>query len=291
MTVGHERDVSDASEAGMRRRAFEVLDAAYRLGIRHVDTARSYGLGEQFLSEWLSERSPSGVFVSSKWGYRYTAGFQRRADVHEVKDHRLEHFESQWVESRSLLGKRLGLYQIHSLTLESPAVTNVALLARLQRIRSETGVAIGASVTGPRQGEVIDRLIELRVDGERVFGWVQATWNVLERSASEALARAKSAGLQVIVKEAMANGRLSPRGDATAVQQEAARLGVSSDVLSLAVALAQPFIDVVLSGAATVEQLESNVKARALTVEPELLTKCTVPPAQYWEERSRLSWT
>ena len=40
------------------------------------------------------------------------------------------------------------------------------------------------------------------------FDCVQATWNVLEPSAGPALAAAHDAGLGVIIKEAVANGRL-----------------------------------------------------------------------------------
>ena len=46
------------------------------------------------------------------------------------------------------------------------------------------------------------------------FDEVQATWNLHERSAGDALARAHAAGLEVYVKEALANGRLTARGGA-----------------------------------------------------------------------------
>lgn len=44
-------------------------------------------------------------------------------------------------------------------------------------------------------------------DGAPLFDCVQATWNLLEQSAGGALAEARQAGMDVIVKEAMANGR------------------------------------------------------------------------------------
>lgn len=37
----------------------------------------------------------------------------------------------------------------------------------------------------------------------------QATWNLLEQSAGEALLEAKEAGMDVIIKEGVANGRLT----------------------------------------------------------------------------------
>lgn len=62
----------------MRDHCHEVLDAAYAAGIRYFDAARSYGLAESFLSEWLRARGlqPSQVAVGSKWGYAYTADWR-----------------------------------------------------------------------------------------------------------------------------------------------------------------------------------------------------------------------
>lgn len=290
MTLGHREDVPDASESAMRARAFEVLDEAWALGVRHVDTARSYGKGEQFLSEWIAQRRPAGLTVSSKWGYRYTAGWQRDAAVHEVKDHSLAHFEAQLAESRGLLGEHLAVYQAHSVTLESPLLADRSLQQRLARLRDE-GVAIGASVSGPRQSEVIDRLLELSADGRRLLEWIQATWNVLERSAGPALQRAHDAGVRVIVKEGLANGRLTRRGVERGLLHAASSLDAAPDALALAIALAQPFATVVLSGATDVSQLRSNVGALTLRVSGAALSELTEPPETYWGTRSRLAWT
>jgi aryl-alcohol dehydrogenase-like predicted oxidoreductase len=43
----------------------------------------------------------------------------------------------------------------------------------------------------------------------RMFDAVQTTWNLLEPSSADALAKAHAAGITVIVKEALANGRLT----------------------------------------------------------------------------------
>ncbi|HLL39407.1 MAG TPA: hypothetical protein VK357_07030 [Rubrobacteraceae bacterium] len=98
-------------------------------------------------------------------------------------------------------------------------------------------MAVGLSVTGPRQAETITRALEIGM-----FDTVQATWNLLERSASDALGRAHEAGLGVIVKEALANGRLAAReGGADERLLAAARQrGQSPDALALSAALAQP---------------------------------------------------
>lgn len=290
MTLGHATDIVDGSEPGMRAAAFETLDAAWRLGVRHFDAARSYGKAEQFLAAWLGARGHRDAFVSSKWGYRYTAGWQRQAEVHEVKEHSCAHFEAQWAESRALLGDALRVYQIHSYTPDSPALADDNLLDALARVR-DGGTAIGASVSGPRQAELIERLLSVRRGGAPLFGWVQATWNLLERSAGPALLAAKAAGVRVIIKEGLANGRLSPRGDVQPLRDEAARRSTTPDALSLAVVLAQPFADVVLSGAATKTQVEENLAARGLVVPPRLLEELTLSPAVYWAERAALRWT
>ena len=94
----------------------------------------------------------------------------------------------------------------------------------------------------------------------------------------------------MIVKEALANGRLTARGDVAPLRQLAERAGTSPDALALAAVLAQPWADVVLSGAATVDTLRSNLRALELEPDPELAPELAEDPARYWEERSALAW-
>jgi len=121
------------------------------------------------------------------------------------------------------------------------------------------------------------------------FDTVQATWNLFERSAGPALEAAHAAGLGVIVKEALANGRLTARGDVRPLQELAERSGTTPDALALAAVLSQPWADVVLSGAATVDQLRSNLAALELDVDPEL-EQLAEDPTVYWEKRAALPW-
>src|SRR5207253_821616 len=139
-----------------------------------------------------------------------------------------------------------------------------ALLDELAGLRG-TGLAIGLTATGPGQRETIERALEVGI-----FDTVQATWNLLERSASPALAAAHDAGLGVIVKEALANGRLTARGDVAPLRELAEHSGATPDALALAAVLSQPWVDVVLSGAATVDTLESNLAALELDLSPDL---------------------
>src|SRR5690606_4492399 len=121
-----------------------------------------------------------------------------------------------------------------------------------------------------------------------------------EPSLGPLLAESRAAGMGVIVKEALANGRLTDRNqDPTfalqraALSREAGRLGVTIDQLALAYALDQPWADCVLSGAATEEHLESNLAAFRVQLDAqarETLAGLAEPVDLYWEKRSNLPW-
>jgi aryl-alcohol dehydrogenase-like predicted oxidoreductase len=289
INLGHGDDVPDRSVAGMQRAAHAVLDAAYAGGVRSFDAARSYGRAEAFLASWLERRGlrRADVFVSSKWGYAYTGGWSVDAEQHEVKELTAERLRAQWRETWELLGAHVRLYQIHSATLESGVLDDREVRAELAALRA-AGVAVGFTVTGPGQAATIDRALD--VGG---FDAVQATWNLHERSAGGALERAHGVGLRVYVKEALANGRLAARGADDALAAAARERGAEPDQVALAAALAQPWADVVLSGAATAAQLESNLQARAVAWDADLqqrLAGLAEDPSEYWATRSELPW-
>jgi aryl-alcohol dehydrogenase-like predicted oxidoreductase len=302
INLGHAVDLTGAYELErMEAHAHAVLDAAWEAGVRYFDAARSYGRAEAFLATWLAKRqiAPGAVAVGSKWGYTYTAGWKAEAERHEVKDHSLATLLRQSAESREILGPHLGLYQVHSATPETGVLEDRAVLEELARLRGE-GWKVGLTVTGPRQGETVRRALGVTVAGERLFDCVQATWNLLEPSAGPALAEARAAGLGVIVKEALANGRLTARNSDPAfaarrrrLEEEAARFGVSPDALALAGVLARPWVDVVLSGAAAVDQLRSNQAALAVPWDhraSEIAGDLAKSPGDYWHARARLPW-
>lgn len=297
ITLGRDRDLGpDRSVARLRRRSHELLDAAHRAGVRYLDAARSYGRAEAFLGDWLRDRdiAPRAVTVGSKWGYTYTGQWRTDADVHEVKDHSLAAFTRQLAETHALLGDRLDLYQIHSASLETGVLADRAVLSALVTL-ADTGTLVGLSVSGAGQGDTVRAALAATVDGCNPFAAVQATWNLHEPSAGPALAEAAAAGWGVIVKEPVANGRLTPAASAvpTALATVARRHGVTVDAVAIAAAIAQPFSDVVLSGAATEEQLRSNLAAVEVDLEENDLAELgalSEPPAAYWATRGDLGW-
>ncbi len=302
INIGHADDLErDYDAQAMEAHCHAILDAAWELGVRYFDAARSYGRAEEFLASWLAKRQlrPDEVTIGSKWGYTYTAQWRVEAERHEIKNHTLPILQQQAAESQHLLGNHLDLYQIHSATLESGVLADEAVLEALAQMR-DTGLRIGLSTTGPKQADTLNRAMDIRIGGKRLFDCVQATWNLLEPSAGPALQAAHDAGMGVIVKETLGNGRLTDRNSDPAfgaqrriLEEEARRLETTLDGLALAAVLAQPWVDVVLSGAATVDQLRSNLGALAVKWDKRVaqqIESVAETPEEYWGKRSKLAW-
>ena len=304
VTLNHHVDLgADYDPAAMESHSHAVLDAAFHAGVRYFDAARSYGRAEDFLASWLVQRriAPRDVVVASKWGYTYTAGWSTTAEQHEVKDHSLSTFTRQLAESVERLGGHLSLYQIHSVTAESKTLDDDALMDAIARMK-EKGIRAGLTVSGPGQDIAIRKSLKVHRDGTRVFDSVQATWNLFERGAESALMDAHAAGLKVVIKEALANGRLthenrerdallSPIVDR--MRKFADGHSTTIDMLALRAALARPWVDVVLSGAATVAQIESNARALKFDYDPDLdeeLRAFSIESGEYWRARSSFRW-
>ena len=295
ITSGRGSDLPDRSVAGLRARSFAVLDAAYAAGVRYFDAARSYGRAEEFLAGWLAERGHLDAVAGSKWGYRYTGDWRLDAAVNEVKEHSLAMFTSQLAHTRALLGSRLALYQVHSLTEDSPLLADGPLLAAMAALRDQ-GVLLGLSTSGPRQADTLRRALAVTVGGTPLFAAAQVTWNLLEPAVAAAAAEAAQAGLAVLVKESVANGRLAPGGDAAGGQsplgRAAADAGTTPDAIAIAAALAQPWATVVLSGAVSAAQLHANLAALRLDVPADIAADLGLaePAAAYWSARAARPW-
>src|SRR5262249_16141913 len=156
---------------------------------------------ESFLASWLKSRQmpPGQVTIGSKWGYTYTADWNVTAERHEVKDHSLATLRRQIRETKELLGPYVNLYQIHSATVEGGGWDDRDVLNELAALRG-SGMGVGLSLSGPNQTEVLRRALDVTIDGKRLFDCVQATWNLLEPSAGNALHESHEAGVGIIVK-------------------------------------------------------------------------------------------
>lgn len=294
INLGHDEDYSKGkSKEQMEARAHEMISFAQELGINYFDTARGYGLGEHFLE---SAYLKIDDVVGSKWGYKYTADWKTDAQKHEVKDLSVDHFLTQLEESRSILKSKLKIYHIHSATIESGVLDDKILLNKLWMLR-DAGVIVGLSVSGARQTDTIEKALSITGEKGRLFESIQATFNLLETSCAQVLKKAKNCGVGVIVKEGVANGRLTNRDKVlsknASLKAICDKYQCSLDALALAFVLEQDWVDVVLSGASTMNQLQSNCKALEIKFNDEderILEQFSESPEDYWNTRSQLKW-
>ena len=296
INLGHHQNIGpDKSKEAMYFQAEKVLNFAYQSGIQYFDVARVYGASEEFLSKWIRKQNQFNGYVGSKWGYEYLADWKIDTDVHERKDHSAAFLKQQWVETRLNLGKNIDLYQIHSVTPESNVLNDRNVLNELQNIK-KSGIEIGISTSGPSQAETIKKLLEIN-KVENLFTFIQCTINILEQSCQQILIEASESKINIIAKEVFANGRLSAANkefhqkEILILRNLALDLNLSLEELSLIWAYQQQYINIVLTGAATVEQLKSNIDAiskKDLTL-PNLLELGTSKES-YWQSRKSLKW-
>ena len=291
ITAGRADDLGpagDRSVEALRDRAHSLLDAAWFLGIRYLDAARSYGRAEEFLGSWLTAHPGrrDELTIGSKWGYEYVGGWQVDAPVHERKEHSLRMLDRQWPETLEALGTAPDVYLVHSVTPDSPALTDPALLDRLREVAAQ-GVRVGFSTSGPAQGAVIERALTLR---DSPFSAVQATWNLLEPSAAPALEAANDARWLVVVKVVLAYGRLTTAEGTPEALALAEADGQPLEGLAVGAAVAHPWADIVLSGAVTRAQLRAGTQGRVPEVDEERLAALAEPASQYWAARSARAW-
>jgi aryl-alcohol dehydrogenase-like predicted oxidoreductase len=108
--------------------------------------------------------------------------------------------------------------------------------------------------------------------------------------------------MKVIVKESLANGRLTQanRDNEDVLYPAVARIrelaesrGTIVETVALAGAFARPWVKIVLTGAATVDQIRSIVAAIAFDYDTELdeqLRSVAVASDEYWRARSSFTW-
>jgi len=301
INLGHAEDLQSNYDPNiMRQKTHEVLDLAYANGIRYFDAAQSYGKSEVFLMSWIKNKKQfdKDFVVGSKWGYTYTANWQVQAEKHEVKEHSLKILNRQWEFTQNLL-PHLKVYQVHSATFDSGILENKEVLLRLIELKHQ-GLQIGLSLSGTQQAEVLKAAMELSFSGRRLFDTVQVTYNILEQSTNSILKEAAHSGMGIIIKEGVANGRLTSRNNATSFQASklvlekiANKHEVTIDAIALAFILAQPWCHIVLSGAATKKHLLSNLNAFKVKLDEEdleNLQSLKMNKEDYWKERSQLKW-
>jgi aryl-alcohol dehydrogenase-like predicted oxidoreductase len=282
-----------------RKQSFQVLEDAYNVGIRYFDTAPGYGLAEELVLEWLKTKNDDSIEIGTKWGYTYTANFDANATVHEIKEHSLAKLNEQWDFSKQLL-PYLKVYQIHSATIETGVLENQAVLKQLAYLKNEYNLKIGLTTTVTNQVEVIQKALTVLVDGNQVFDLFQVTYNFLDQSLLEISEELNNQNKSIVIKEALANGRVFRNSKYphynkmyATLENLAKKHNVGVDAISLKYCEQTISNSIVLSGASNSEQLKENLKLNTFSLsndEIELLNSFKISPESYWKERKQLQW-
>jgi|TARA_R110002110_G_scaffold186691_23_gene393873 aryl-alcohol dehydrogenase-like predicted oxidoreductase len=282
-----------------RAQSFSVLEDAYKRGIRYFDTAPGYGLAENLLLDWLQTKNDESIQVATKWGYTYVANFDAEAKVHEIKEHSLKKLDEQWENSKAFL-PRLKVYQIHSATLDTGVLENDAVLNRLAFLKNEYNFEIGITTTGANQVEVIKKAVDVSVEGNQLFDAFQVTYNMLDQNLNSISNELQKQNKRIIIKEALANGRVFRNAKYThynelyaTLESLASKYNVGVDAISLRFCEQTIQGSIILSGASSAKQLEQNLKIDLFHLsehELEKLNTFRVKAEQYWQERKQLSW-
>ncbi len=133
-----------------------------------------------------------------------------------------------------------------------------------------------------------------------LFDAFQVTYNILDQSIADIINTLKAQQKKIIIKEAIANGRLLPNQDYphynklySTIQQLANTYKVGVDAIALRFCLDSLRPTFVLSGAANQKHLDDNLKANTFqlhTEEIKTLQGLKSDVAHYWIERKKLSW-
>ena len=282
-----------------RKHSFSVLEEAYALGMRYFDTAPGYGLAEALVLEWLQTKNDPTIEIATKWGYTYTANFDKNAIIHEVKEHSLAKLNAQWDFSKQLL-PYLKVYQIHSATIETGVLENFKVLERLASLKKEHNLKIGLTTTGANQAEVIKKALNITVDGASLFDLFQVTYNFLDQSILKVSEELIQENKSIVIKEALANGRVF-RNESyphynkmyEVLEGISKKHNVGVDAISLKYCEQTIPNSIVLSGASTIRQLQENLKADTFMLSSQdlaLLDAFKTPAHYYWSERKKLTW-
>jgi aryl-alcohol dehydrogenase-like predicted oxidoreductase len=173
-------------------------------------------------------------------------------------------------------------------------------LQRLAELKYDHNLLMGLTVTGANQVGVLRKAITVEVDGKRLFDAFQVTYNILDQSLAEVAEMIKAEGGRIIIKEALANGRMFPNERFPhyqmlyqTLQKMAQAYGVGIDAIALRFCVDSLSPYKVLSGVSSALHLADNAKVEDFVLREEdvaHLKNFRIDPEIYWKERKALAW-
>jgi aryl-alcohol dehydrogenase-like predicted oxidoreductase len=275
--------------------SFAIMRKALGAGVNFFDTADVYGqdgLSERVIGKWFAaEQHRDEVVLATKFRFRMSpgpngTGASRRRIVRACED-----------SLRRLQTDRIDLYQIHMQDLDTPEEETLRALDDL--VRAGKVLYIGCSNYAAYR--LSDSLWTSKTCGLARFASFQAQYSLVTRDLEREHAPLCAAhGVGILPWSPLAGGFLSgkyrrdtPAPEGTRLDKWKDRLaGFSNDrnwkildavdavakehattpaAVSLAWLLAKPAVTSVIFGARTLEQLDDNLKADALTLGAEAI--------------------
>ncbi len=228
-----------------------LLHRAIGLGVNFIDTADSYGpqANESLISQALYPY-PSDLVIATK------GGLVRPDRRSWVRDGRPGHLRAAVEGSLQRLRlERIDLYQLHAPDPNVPFAESVGALADLQRIGKIRHIGI-SNVTVAQLD--LARSITPIVS-------VQNAYNLRDQSSADVLAACERLGIAFLPWYPL-GGKRGLR--ALKVKQVATRHGLTHAALSIAWLLAKSPVMLPIPGTRSIDHLEENVRAAALTLAP-----------------------
>lgn len=226
-----------------------VLARALELGVNFIDTADSYGpaADETLIAEALHPY-PQGLVIATK------GGLVRPDRRSWVENGHPEHLRRALEGSLQRLRlERIDLYQLHAPDPKVPYAESVGALAELQRAGKIRHIGISNVTLAQFEGA---RRIAPVVS-------VQNEYNLRERSCDEVLAACERLGIAFLPWYPLGGSRGMR---SLKVKRVAARHGVAPAQVALAWLLARSPMMLPIPGTQSVDHLEENVRAAALTL-------------------------
>ena len=275
-----------------RERAVACVNRAFELGINFIDTANAYGRGaaERFLGEVLAERPRTSYVLATKVFFPMSATDNglSRAQVLKQIDASLQRLRVDYVD----------LYQCHRYDTATPIEETMEALSEV--VRQGKTRYIGFSEWSPQQIQHA-----FAVAGTQRFVSSQPQYSLLWRQPEEKIIPLCSAkGISQVVWSPLAQGVLSGKylagskpptesrarsasmgqfiqswlqpGVLDAVQRLkplAKEANCTLSQFSLAWVLREPNVASAIVGASRPEQLEENVLASGLIIDPDLFRR------------------
>jgi pyridoxine 4-dehydrogenase len=233
--------------------ARNLVRRVVELGVNLIDTADSYGpeVSENLIADALHPY-PDGLVIATK------GGLQRTGPGQWPRDGRPEHLREACEGSlRRLKLERIDLYQLHAPDPEVPYEDSIGTLKELQdegKIRH-----IGISNVSVEQLGQARELIEVVT--------VQNRYNLTDRSSEDVLEACEAAGIGFIPWYPLATGSLAAPGGA--LDEVAHAHDATPGQVALAWLLARSRVMLPIPGTSSVEHLEENMAAEALTLTDE----------------------